>query len=160
MAQAVITPEEKTIIDARTGRLIVRRVTVIKRAPKAALEATGRNLYFDKGAVKTMSFGQWGETDVTFFSLGGPSGRLISDDELDEEYALRDLKAADPFSLAAVNEADPAFADDHSNGTHWKDRNGNRCFATFYCWGSRRDVSVRRGRRNWDGRWWYAGVPK
>ena len=37
--------------------------------------------------------------------------RQISDADLDAEYEKRGLKPADPYSLVAVNEADPAFAE-------------------------------------------------
>lgn len=37
----------------------------------------------------------------------------INDAHLEKEYELRGLKSADPYSQSAVNEVDPAFADDH-----------------------------------------------
>ena len=66
---------------------------------------------------------------------------------------------ADPYSQAAVNEADPAFADGHPNGTHWKDVNGKWCFVAFGRWGDGRKLGVGRG-NDWGGSCWFAGVRK
>jgi hypothetical protein len=63
----------------------------------------------------------------------------------------------DPRAQAAVNEADPAFADTVRNGSQW----GDNCDLEFSC----RDEGriVRCGRHyddgGWDSRWWLAGVP-
>ena len=88
-----------------------------------------------------MPRGEGDEAEVFFFKLG----RYVNDADLEKEYELRGLKPADPYSLAAVNEADPAFADDHPNGTHWKDKSGNWCSARSYQWGAgERCVNVYR----------------
>lgn len=137
--------------------IITRRVSVDRsRDPQAVLDATGRKQYTDGKVVKAMPCGEGDEVDVHFFKLG----RWISDADLDKEYDLRGLKPADPYSLAAVNEADPAFADDHPNGTHWKDAAGKWCFASFYRWGDERDVGVCRDDGGWFGYWWFAGLRK
>jgi hypothetical protein len=137
--------------------LLVRTVKVDRtRTPKKALDATGRTQYTTDSVVKAMPKGEGEETEVVFFKIG----RYVSDADLDKEYELRGLKPADPYSLAAVNEADPAFADEHPNGTHWKDADDNWCFATFHRWGGGRGVDVYRLGSGWRGDWFFAGLRK
>jgi hypothetical protein len=93
---------------------------------------------------------------IYFFNLG----RYVSDSELEKEYELRGLKAAEPELVAQVNTDDPAFADEHPNGTHWQDAKGNWCFATFRRWYGARGVRVLRHDNDWDVSWWFAGVRK
>jgi hypothetical protein len=139
------------------SNLIVRDVSVRpNQEGRQALEATGRRLYVDDDVVKTMPHGTSSTVKVTFFKLD-LSGGYISDDNLEGEFNRRGLKPADPFSLAAVNEADPAFADEHPNCTHWKDKNGKWCFGAFRRWGDGRRVDVRRDGGGRDGLW-FAGV--
>lgn len=103
-----------------------------------------------------MPRGDGDESDVIFFK----PGRSVSDVDLDKEYALRGLVPADPYALAAVNEADPAFADEHPNGTHWKDADGNWCYTAFNRWNDGRFVDVCRDVRGWFAYWWFAGLRK
>lgn len=140
--------------------MIVRHVTVDRtRTPQAVLDATGRRQYTDNGVVKTMPRGDGKEVDVYLF----PVRHYISDDDLEKEFERRILIPADPYSLAAVNQDDPAFADDHPNGTHWKDSRGEWCYAAFDAdfgqWGGGRYVCVRHlGGRNRSC--WFAGLRK
>ncbi|HEY5383458.1 MAG TPA: hypothetical protein VIJ88_02810 [Candidatus Paceibacterota bacterium] len=137
--------------------IIVRRVKVDRtRTPQAMLYATGRNKYVTDSVVKAMPKGNGDEVEVHFFKLD----RYVSDADLDKEYELRGLIPADPYSQGAVNEADPAFADDHPNGTHWKDAQGKWCCATFDRWDVERHVFVSRRDYVWDGHWWFAGFRK
>lgn len=140
------------------SKLIVRSFkTSGKRSFQEALDATGRKQYTDRKVVNAVSPRESEEGEVVFFNLG----RYVNDDNLEKEYELRGLKPADPYSLAAVNEADPAFADKKPNGTHWKDADGKWCFATFFQWrGGRRSVSVGRSSYDWNDGWWFAGVRK
>lgn len=137
--------------------LIIRRVNVDRlRLPKAALEATARKLYVNDSVVADMPKGEGEDAEVVFFKVG----RYVSDADLDKEYELRGLKPADPYSLAAVNEADPAFAEDHPNGTHWKDSSDKWCCALFYRWYDERHAFVYRRVSDWHGGWWFAGLRK
>ena len=144
-------------IDAMSN-MITRVVSVNrKRYAQQALDATGRKQYVNSDVVIAMPSGEGEEAEVIFFKLG----KYVSDANLDKEYDLRGLKPADPYSLAAVNEADPAFADEHPNCTHWKDAKGKWCFAAFrHGDGDERGVSVRRSGGGWVGGWWFAGVRK
>jgi len=141
----------------RVSSMIIRHVTVDRtRTAKGALDATGRTQYTDKGVVKAMPKGEGDEVEVCFFKIG----TWVNDDQLEDEYALRGLIPADPFSLAAVSEADPAFADQYPNGTHWKDAKGRWCFAAFDRWNGERRVNVDRLDDDWNDRWWFAGLRK
>lgn len=141
---------------------IVRKVTVNRsRSQQEAIEATGCAQYTDRKVVDAMPKGEGDEVEVVFFKpdLSERNG-FISDDDLEEEFELRDLKPADPISVAAVNEADPALADQTPHGTHWKDAKGNWCYAVFNRWDSRRGVNINRYGFVWSGHWWFAGVRK
>ena len=137
------------------SNMIVRHAKVNRsRTPEKMLDATSRKQYTDRKVVSAMPLGEGDEADVFFFNLG----RYISDADLEKEYELRGLKPADPYAQAAVNEADPAFADDHPNGTHWKDADGKWCYAAFDRW---RNVNVNRyDDYDWLDYWWFAGVRK
>jgi hypothetical protein len=137
--------------------MIIRRVKVDPtRSPEQVIDATNRAKYTDGKVVKSMPRGTGEETDIHFFKVG----RFISDNDLEKEYELRGLRPADPESLAKVNEDDPAFADSHPNGTHWKDADGKWCFANFDRWSGKRSVDVVRYDNDWDDYWWFAGVCK
>ena len=158
--QPELGPEWLTVLRKRVeaiSNMIVRRVTVNRnRTPQDMLDATGRNQYTDKGVVKAMPRGTGDEIEVVFFKVG----RYLSDADLEKEYDLRGLKPTDPFSLCAVNEADPAFADEHPNGTHWQDVNGKWCYATFNRWYDDRVVNVYRNDNVWNDYWFFGGVRK
>jgi hypothetical protein len=137
--------------------LIIRSVDVNRnRTPQEAITATGRVQYVNNDVVNSMRHGKGNTKKVVFFKVS----RFISDDDLEKEYELRGLVPVDPYSLATVNEEDPAFADTHPNATHWKDSNGKWCFAAFSRWGGGRLVRVHRGGAGWRGDWWFAGASK
>ncbi len=144
--------------------IIVRIVSVNRaRKPNEMLDATGRVQYVDRDVVKTMPRGAGNDAEVHFFKPRPEEYTrpgFMSDEDLDKAFERRGLKAADPYSVAAVNEDDPAFADDHPNATHWKDAAGKWCFAAFSRWYDERDVRVYRIDDDWGGRWWFAGVRK
>lgn len=139
------------------SNVIVRHVKVNRnRSPQEVIKATGRTPYLTDNVVATMPKGEGDEADVYFFKLG----RYVNDADLDKEFELRGLKPVDPYSLAAVNEDDPAFADDHPNATHWKDANGEWCYAAFSEWYAYRSVLVDRTDGDWLDCWWFAGLRK
>jgi len=144
------------------SNLIVRKAKVNRSlSQQEALEATGRAQYTDRKVVDAMPKGEGDEVEVAFFKpdLSERNG-YISDDDLEKEFELRGLKPADPVSVAAVNEADPTFADEKPHGTHWKDAKGNWCCATFDRWDGKREVNVLRNGLDWSDSWWFAGVRK
>jgi len=131
------------------------------RSQQEAIEATGRVQYTDREVVDSMPKGEGDEVEVVFFKLDLSNRRgFISDDNLEKEFELRGLKPADPISVAAVNEADPAFADQRPHSTHWKNADGKWCCAAFNRWGVGRRVLVGRGGGGWGDGWWSAGVRK
>lgn len=144
------------------SNLIVRKVKVDRsRSPQDAINATGRAGLINSQVVNAMPTAEADEVEVVFFKVDmvGRNG-YISDDDLEKEFELRGLKPADPFSVAAVNEADPAFADEKPNGTHWKDNEGDWCYATFCRWRDKRLVNVGRRDDHWDGGWYFAAIRK
>ncbi len=138
------------------NNLLIRHVPVNrKRTGQEAIEATGRAQHTDCKVLDEMPRGEGEDAKVVFFN----PGLYLSDNDLDKEYKLRNLKPVDPYSLAAVNEADPTFADAKPNATHWKDSNGKWCHAAFSQWGGvERGVSVRHSDCDWGVIWWFAGV--
>ena len=149
-------------VEAISNLIIVPAVVVdCGRSPQQALEATGRVQYTDRKVVENMPKAPAVLAEIVFFKpdLSKRNGH-ISDDDLEKEYALRGLEPVDPISLAALNEAAPAFADETPHGTHWKDADGKWCFAAFDRWGGERYVSVDRDDYGWDDGWWFAGVRK
>jgi len=145
-----------------TGVRIVRKATVNRsRSRREAIEATGRVQYTDDNVVSAMPNGEGNEVEVVFFRpVLREDGSFISDDDLENEFGLRGLKPADPISVAAVNEDDPAFADEHPHATHWKDAQGKWCCVSFRRWFGERIVRVNHLRGGWLGYWWFAGVRK
>ncbi|MBX4210510.1 hypothetical protein KW783_00870 [Candidatus Parcubacteria bacterium] len=118
--------------------------------------------FTDRKVVDAMPRGDGAEVEVIFFKpdLSDRNG-FISDDDLEKEFELRGLKPSDPYSVAAVNEADAAFADEKPHGTHWKDSKGKWCFVAFDQWGGvESGVRVDRRDRGWRDYWWFAGLRK
>ncbi len=139
------------------SNMLSRTVPVNRtRSPQQALDATCRVQYTDAAVVAAMPRGEGTEMEVHFFK----ESRNVSDDELEKAFGRQGLKPVDPITLAALNEADPAFADTHPNGTHWRDADGRWCFAAFDRWHDERDVHVNRYVHGWRGVWWFAGVCK
>lgn len=137
--------------------LIVRRVKVDRiRANSEVVRATRRNCYVEGPVLAKMPTGEGDEVEMTFFKLS----RDVSDCQLEREYDLRALKA-DPRAQAAINEDDPAFADDNPNATHWRGADGEWCYTTFSRWKDSRNMGVySSGGRGWDDYWFFGGVPK
>ena len=125
------------------------------RTPEEAINATGRAQYVGKKGVANMPTEGPEKGEMTFFKLG----RGISDAALAKEYEARGLEP-DPYAQAAVNEADPAFADEHPNGTHWKQADGGYNFLMFYRWNDERVVGCDRRGGDWLDDWWFGGVRK
>jgi hypothetical protein len=149
-------------VEAISNLIIVPAVVVdCGRSPQQALEATGRVQYTDRKVVENMPKAPAVLAEIVFFKpdLSKRNGR-ISDDDLENEYALRGLEPVDPISLAALNEAAPEFADETPHSTHWKDADGKWCFAAFFHWRGKRYVLVDRSDLDWNGYWWFAGVRK
>lgn len=140
------------------NNLVVRTVKVDRSLTlQDMLKATDRNQYIENDVVATMPQGEGEDVEIVFFKFD----RYIGDDELDKEHELRGTVPADPHELAAFNAANPEFADDHHNGTHWKDANGKWCYIAFDLWrDDERNVHVRRNDNEWDNGWWFAGRRK
>ena len=141
-------------VEARSDT-IVRHAKVNRTlTQEQMIGATGREQYVDKNVLAAIPKGEGEEVDVHFFKLG----RYIKVGDLTKEYELRGLKP-DHYAQAAVNEADPAFADERPNATQWQDANGKFCYLTFGRWSDVRTVFCDRDDYGWRDGWWFAGVP-
>lgn len=146
----------RTLVEV-DNNMAVRTVTVNrKRSAREALKATRREQYVTDSLVAKMPKGTATKVEVIFFKLG----RYVTHAELNKEYKLRHLKPADPFALAAVNQADPAFADEKPNITQWKNEKGKYCHISFSSDKIERDVAIREGDDHFHDEWWFAGVRK
>lgn len=129
--------------------------TKTKLSFQQLLDQTKRVRYIDKVVVSSVEPCE--PQELEFFKVG----KDISDDELDKEYAQRDLEPAHPYALALYSkEHEDVMEEKVHVGTHWKDAKGNWCFATFNRWYGRRGVSVSRDDFGWSGHWWFAGRRK
>ena len=146
------------MVHIMTNDQITIRVKVNRnRTQRETLVATGRARYTDLDVVDAMPKGEGDEVEVVFFK-SDPSTRY-SWDETVKDFESRGLKPADPVSVATVNEAYPAFADEKPHNTYWKDAKGKWCYAAFYRWDGERRVSVNHGSNGRsDNRWWSAGI--
>ena len=87
------------------SNMIVRRVLVNrKRTGQEAIDATDCVQFTDRKVVDSMPQGEGEEVEIYFFEVNH-----YVDNDPDKEYESRGLKPADPYSLAAVNEADSVF---------------------------------------------------
>lgn len=132
------------------SNMIVRRVRVDRtRTPQQVVDATDRKQYINADVLATMPQGEGDEVDVYFI----PTKRFVPVNEVPAFLAQYGL-VPDPRAQAAVNEADPAFADEHPNGTQWS----NNCYMVFGRWGVERCVSCLRSGSGWSDRWFFSGV--
>ncbi len=155
LGQPELAREQFAVLRARVeaqGEIIIRRVRVDRtRTPMEAINATGCNKYVDDDVVVTMPQGEGDEVDVYFI----PTRRFIPVAEVPAFLAQYGL-VPDPRAQAAVNEADPTFADKYSNGTQW----GENCCLTFRrCDDDERRVRCGRSGGGWNDNWFLSGVP-
>lgn len=122
-----------TLLNEFQEEIIIRSVSVdYTRTPKKALKATRAVENTDNSVVAAMPVcgqGVNNKVEVVFFKLPQVI-RVISNYDLVKEYEKRGLKP-DPYAVAAVNEADLKFADEHPNGTQWQDEDGKFCIIAF-----------------------------
>ena len=160
LGQPDYVAEQATILRRRTEEIsdIMLRIVSVNRArtPQETLKATRRVQSINDKVVSTMPHGEGNTVKVFFFK----PHRSVNEEELEREYKLRGLKPADPYSLAAVNEADEFFAGEHPNGTHWKDSDGRWCFASFDRCEHINRLEVDYCDNGWIDWWWLAGIPK
>ena len=116
---------------------------------------TTRTKYIDEEALKTAPTFK-SKKPLQFFKLD----RYISDDELEKEYIARNLIPATPEMINAYDKAYPKKMDDMRYvSTHWKDADGEWCYAAFCRWDDGvRSVRVGRHDFGWSDFWWFAGL--
>ena len=155
-----------------TSKMITRSAQVNRtRTPEEMLIATNpHELNIDTNCgmfpgrsvdIESVPRGEGSETEVVFFRAKLPE--YFDTKYLDKEYALRGLVAADPYSLSAVNEADPSFSGKYPNVTYWGNSWREATYLHFFVSGNRgrvADMGV-----NWRSEYppkyyWFAGHSK
>lgn len=134
--------------------VLITRTAPVNRTltPKEALSATGRVLYLNDEVVAIWPLATGDLVTMLFYNFG----RYIEAGKLDEELAKVGLElVVDPAGLAAINQAHPEFADTYPNATQWKNAVGMICYAIFYRWGDKRNVSVDQRGIAWRDDWWF-----
>ncbi len=141
----------RELVEAHS-KTITRRAAVDRnRALYEAVAATDRKPHLNEFLIKTMPT-PTGDIEAIFINLG----RNVDCNTLADELAAVGLELiVDPQGLVAINKDDPAFADDHPNGTQWKDTEGRYCFMSFYRGGGRRRVRLGQDDRPWRDLWWF-----
>ena len=137
------------------SRVVWREVEVDRsQDPQQVIDATGRVKFTSSASVESMPSGEGKKKRVGFFKLDC----WVSEDQLAKEYKLRGLNP-DPRAQAKVNQDDPAFADSYPNGCHWQDAEGRWHYLAFNRWRGERSVHCRRSESDWNGHWFFGGVP-
>ena len=118
---------------------------------KNLLKSTGRTLYIKDEVLESSPDKIEGTFEL--FSIG----KYVSPSELQAEYDKRGLVPAD---IETMVKHDKELDEKKHVATQWKDADGKWCYAAFSLWRDGRGVSVRRGDRDWNDYWWFAGVRK
>ena len=139
------------IEERKDGTIVVKGVRVDRtRTLQEVIDATGRKQYVNNDVLVTMPEGKGDKVDVYFV----PIKRYLPTKEVPAFLAQHGL-VPDPRAQAAVNEANPAFADEHPNGSQW----GDNCCLAFDRWDDERGVDCRCNAHDWPGNWFLSGVP-
>ena len=125
---------------AKTPPLIKRHVKDVDRTrtPQRMLDVLGRVQWANRDVVDTVPRGKDQAGNIYFW----PVGRNISDADFEREYQADGWVAADPYLVAAMNQEDSEFADEHPNFAHWKDAQGRWCYLACGRLGDVRYVAV------------------
>ena len=122
-AQSIIFRDRVEVVSS----LITRTAPVNRgRTAKEAMLATGRKPYLNETELAGIPIGSGDTVTMSFYRFG----RRIAANKLDEGLAEVGLKLIfDPVGQAAINEADPDFADKYPNATP----DDNACLAASCC---------------------------
>lgn len=159
LSQSGFANEQYGVLYRRTemiNKMIIRKVKVSRaRTPQEAIDATGRDKHLNSDLLSAMPRSAVEEVEVCFLPLAKHTNAR------DVQQILKDYGLEpDPYALAAVNEADPAFADSHPNGTQWINDDGKYCYLLFSRWKNKRYVFYWCNNYIWDDYWWIGGVRK
>lgn len=149
--------------EARDG-LISRQVRVNRnRTPQEMLDATGFNQCGYIDFIETMPRGEGDEVEVVFFQPKAwecdRDGNLMQALDLEKALARRGLVRADPYSVAAVYEADSDFIDNKAVIVHWDTTLSERSpSACFYSSEGNRKVRLSNFCSHGGIRQWCAGI--
>jgi len=134
------------------GNIITRSVHVDRsRAFQEVIDATGRIQHVDRNIIEMIPQAEGDDVDIFFLKFS----HRMNDKLLEEEHERHKFISADPYSLATFNEADPSFADECSNITHWE-KNGEWFCIIFMMLNCKRVVGIVRSRGEWYDDCWFA----
>lgn len=106
---------------------IIRTVRVMRaREPKAMITAVGCAQLTNSTILSSIPRCEGKYVNVEFFNLD----KNVSPEDILLQYQSRDL-TPDPYAQAAVNEAEPTFAEKYPNLTCWEDERYNLCYLFF-----------------------------
>lgn len=159
----VIASREYRRQDGPNGQAIIRTVKNIRRNRTGlqALAATSCVICGEDSAIRSLQTGRGPEeVELHYFP---PSKQHLNNDELALEYEMRGL-IPDPQAQIADNEAGTGFAGIGTNGTQWKNSQGDWCIIIFSQSGGTRCVIISSKWNllnfRWQSGWLCAGVHK
>ncbi len=126
------------------------------RTPEEATKATGRLECLNEEVVREMPMGEGEEKQVFLI----PFNKSLTPDLLEQEVDQLDVELVDPNTQCALNEQDPALADNYPNATQWRDKNGKACCALFGRWDGGREIYVSQRNGKWGVQWFFVCVRK
>jgi hypothetical protein len=136
--------------------MLVHHVENVDRGVSAydLLKLTQRKLHVEHPLANSLPRDGRESDDVFFFRI--PRGTRNID--LEQVFAKRGLKPADPYALAQVNLDDEAFSGRYPNATYWRDEMGRFVGLAFYEKDGARSIIVDSSDGVWHDQWWLAGV--
>ena len=136
--------------------VITRRTPWVNRRmpPGVLMEKVGRVKYISPDVLEAMPRGRGQYKTVHLFLVP----REINDAELEEEYRRRNMVAADPDSLIAINQRDVYLSNPYENATHWQGEDGEWYALVFRFNGYFPYVGVLKVAGPWPANCRFAGV--
>lgn len=161
MGKAMFAPFRARAEQIEQG-FICMTVRVNRRlTPQEAMKATRRKRFLESKVMAVMPQGEGSKVEIMLFKLDlAHRGGCITLEDLEKEFHQRGLKPVDPCALAALNRANPTFADGIPNLTLWMGSDGSWCTIVFNSRDGQRRVRVRAltQERKLSDFWWFAGV--
>ena len=112
----------KSTFIARLGVEVDRSLSPFLMLRSTEWSFTHDNFSDSDALYETMPKGKGETADIYLFKPQPGSELLLTD-----EYEMRGLIPADPYSLVAMNVAEPEFCLEHQNATIWENPEGDRC---------------------------------
>jgi hypothetical protein len=140
---------------ASPENMIFRRVYVDRsKSLKEALHSIGRNRIVPEEIVVPKGKGK--DVPVYLFRIGHE--RFAN--EVDRDVQKLGFQLADPYTLIALNAAEPGFADKYPNATQWSTGMGYSDAIAFSRHENERRVTIHERCAVWSEIWWFALIHK